>query len=448
MGDTFKREFSIGQVDTGTPYEPGKTLTPGNTIHFGLDQNQTPDIHVTGASGMPYNLPGAPTSVQTIARPSFLSAFLQNLGPALAGSLQAPKGSGVAGGLAGGFSNISAEQHRRLQEAFEQQQLDTTKQATDARAQLEKMQAEQMGSQVTLPNGMTVPFALAQKLFPTLLKAQSTEGIASANRDSRESIAAENRDSRETVAANNLTAKPPAKPNELQLIQKANAGDKEAASTLKTLQSRRMEIAQARGGGQYSNFFNPELGRNERLSNEDAKQQQQSGKVLIPAGPVSATQILQTQRAQTAIPAAVSEVRKHLSAWDNPQDKAIFARIISESPSGGVDHATWFGTVLNNKLTNELSPEGKAAVLSLRRLNESLGSLRVAAALPATTGSMATTAALAPGATSPDSKFAGQQLDQILQLVEQETGVPFLGLNKKGGSSPSNGKRRTIDLTQ
>jgi hypothetical protein len=61
---------------------------------------------------------------------------------------------------------------------------------------------------------------------------------------------------------------------------------------------------------------------------------------------------------------------------------------------------------------------------------------------------MATTAALAPGATSPDSKFAGQQLDQILKLVEQETGVPFLGLNKKGGSSPSNGKRRTIDLTQ
>jgi hypothetical protein len=48
MGDTFKREFSIGQVDTGTPYQ-GKPLQPGNTIHFGVDQNQTPDIHVRTA---------------------------------------------------------------------------------------------------------------------------------------------------------------------------------------------------------------------------------------------------------------------------------------------------------------------------------------------------------------------------------------------------------------
>jgi hypothetical protein len=74
------------------------------------------------------NLPGMPRAVQTVARPSFLSAFLQNLGPAITGSLQAPKGSGVAGGLAGGFAGITKEQHDKLQEQFEQQQLDTTKQ--------------------------------------------------------------------------------------------------------------------------------------------------------------------------------------------------------------------------------------------------------------------------------------------------------------------------------
>src|SRR5256885_3173894 len=96
---------------------------------------------------------------------------------------------------------------------------------------------------------------------------------------------------------------------------------------------------------------------------------------------------------------------------------------------------------------SKLSSEGQQAVIAVRRLNESLGSLRVAAALPATSGSMATTAALAPGATSPNSKFAGQQLDSIMKLVEQETGVPFLGMNKKkpSGAPPAGANIISLD---
>lgn len=442
MGDVFKREFSVGQVDTGTPYDPGKVLQPGNSIHFGVNNNPAPDIHPSGMS-----LPGVPTATQTVARPTFLSAFLQNLGPSLAGSLQAPKGSGIGGGIAGGFAGISKEQHDKLQERFIQQQLDTTKQSTDARTALEKAQTEQMGSMITLPNGSQVPFALAQKIFPTMLGIQSKEGIAEANRDARTDEGAANRASRESIAADALAGRTAnAKPNELQLIQKANSGDTDAASTLKTLQDRRMQIAKARGGGQFSNFFDPEQGRNIRMSNEDAQAQQTAGKTLIPAGPVGATQIIQTQRAQSAIPSAIAEVRKNLGAWDNKQDQAIFSKVISETSTAGVDHATWLGNVINKALKDNLSPEGRRGIIALGRLNESLGSLRAITGLPSTVGSMATTAALAPGPQTPNSKFAGEQLDTIQKLVEQETGVPFLGLNKSKSSTKSSGGGRVIDL--
>lgn len=48
---------------------------------------------------------------------------------------------------------------------------------------------EQMKSQVTLPNGLTVPFALAQKLYPTLTTEQGKNARNTENVNSRESIA-------------------------------------------------------------------------------------------------------------------------------------------------------------------------------------------------------------------------------------------------------------------
>lgn len=52
---------------------------------------------------------------------------------------------------------------------------------------------QQMGSQVTLPNGLTVPFALAQKLYPTLLTEQGKDNRQQKQLDSKESIALRNK---------------------------------------------------------------------------------------------------------------------------------------------------------------------------------------------------------------------------------------------------------------
>lgn len=60
---------------------------------------------------------------------------------------------------------------------------------------------EQMKSQVTLPNGLTVPFALAQRLYPQYMKDIAAGKRNSDNIDSREGIAADNINSKEGIAA-------------------------------------------------------------------------------------------------------------------------------------------------------------------------------------------------------------------------------------------------------
>src|SRR2546425_13343534 len=85
VGEQLRREFSMSPVDTG---------------------QMTPPVDIPGAS-MPGAPPGMPTQIpgQPIHRPSFLQAFLANLGPSLAGGLPAygPQGEQSFGtGLAGG----------------------------------------------------------------------------------------------------------------------------------------------------------------------------------------------------------------------------------------------------------------------------------------------------------------------------------------------------------
>lgn len=83
-----------------------------------------------------------------------------------------------------GWAAASNEADRKRREPIEQAQ---------AKANLEHVQAttEQLKSQVTLPNGLTVPFALAQKLYPTLLTEQGKDTRNTQNVNSRESMAAD-----------------------------------------------------------------------------------------------------------------------------------------------------------------------------------------------------------------------------------------------------------------
>lgn len=88
--------------------------------------------------------------------------------------------------FAQGFATAAAQP---AQKAKEELALATGK------AELEKTKAttEQLKSQVTLPNGLTVPFALAQKLYPTLTTEQGKNSRAQAALKSKEGIALRNK---------------------------------------------------------------------------------------------------------------------------------------------------------------------------------------------------------------------------------------------------------------
>ena len=97
-------------MDTGRPYNPGVTqLGPGQGTATTLVPGNPPVPDIAIAPGQ--FVPGAPPSQTTVTRPSFLSAFIQNLGPSIEGAMRAPRGSGFAGGIGGGFAGIE-EQNR------------------------------------------------------------------------------------------------------------------------------------------------------------------------------------------------------------------------------------------------------------------------------------------------------------------------------------------------
>lgn len=248
-----------------------------------------------------------------------------------------------------------------------------------------------------------------------------------------------------------MTTKAPAKDSEISLIQKANAGDKDALKALTNLRSARLELAKQRGMGRPMNFYDPVLKRDVVLSAEEGERRQQAGESLVMTGPVPANQVINTQRAQNSIPKAVGEVEKYITAWDNEKDRAIFAKIIKDSPMAG-EPETWFSNVINQALAGKLSPEGRQATIALRRLGEAMGTVRAASGLPSTAGSMMATWAMLPGAQTPDSKFAKDQLQSIMDLMQQETGLAFFGGAEnapaakpaKGATGAGGGKQKVI----
>src|SRR5438094_6676472 len=120
MGDSLRREFSMSPVDTGrmTPPVPipGMTPTQGGAPQspaLGTEQLGLPPGLLT--TGMPTQIPGQP-----VTRPSFLQAFLANLGPALgtAFATSGPNGEQNFGtGLAGGFAGVQNYQQKQFERA-------------------------------------------------------------------------------------------------------------------------------------------------------------------------------------------------------------------------------------------------------------------------------------------------------------------------------------------
>lgn len=345
------------------------------------------------------------------------------------------------------------------------QQMAIQRQSAEATQTLKEAQADQYTRVPVTVNGQTLmlPAVAAKQILAAQAAGESKENVAGTKAQSAKDVANINaqkgpaaqkvlNEAKEAFEKGDMegykaklkeagelsaaTQKPSAI-TEMSMRAAAQKGDKDSIAAVNKLQQDRLAISKARGpASRPMNFFDPEQGRLITMSAQQAQDLQSQGKNLVPAGQVPADKILQVQRAQRAVPAAITEVRKNLEAWDNPSDRAIFARIIKENPMGG-DPGSWLGNILDQAATGNLSPKGQNGVIALRRLNDALGSVRVISGLPSTVGSMMTTAALPPGVHTPDSKFAAKQLDSLAQLVEQETGVPLLGGSEgKGAGAP------------
>jgi len=378
---------------------------------------------------------------------NFMGQFLSNLSQGLAQA-----GHGPGANTRGAAAAMQAPYQRDLQQYQMQQEAQTHQsqiEAEQARTAQQQAQTEQLKTVVQTPYG-PMSQKLAEKVFPAAIRKEGMENVA----DTRAASAANDpikkglRDAaslldkgdmdgykaklKEVSELSSATKAPP-KDSEISLIQKANGGDKEALAAWNKLQSGRIAVRAASQAQKPMTYYDAEQGRNVTLGAGEAEAMQKAGKNLIPAGTVPANTLLQMQKAQSSIPTAIEDVSKNLSAWDNASDRAIFAKVMKDSPMGG-DPSTWFGNVLAQAANSGLSEDGMQALTKLRTLNESLGTLRAISGLPSTAGSMMATVALMPGATTPNSKMAKMQLDQIKTLVERETGVPFLGGSGEGKS--------------
>lgn len=224
-------------------------------------------------------------------------------------------------------------------------------------------------------------------------------------------------------------------PNQLALIQKANAGDADAAKTLKTYWDSQKELAKSRGEGfgmgramwTIAPYLDAETGQIVPMSNFDALNAIKQGKQLTPSGKLSANLVVSTQQLVSEATPALEGVRANLKAFDNSNDKLIFARVLAGAgtPQRGQE-ATWLGNVLNTALKGDLSPEGKAEAQQLARFSETMGRLRSTLGLPATEGAMNLTLSLLPGPTTPDSKYAKSQVDLLENMIKNAVEIPSL----------------------
>lgn len=240
-------------------------------------------------------------------------------------------------------------------------------------------------------------------------------------------------------------------PNLMSLIIAANQGDPEAAKALQAKQAMDMQLMNARGEAfgkgrlwMLQKAIDPETGEATFVTGHEIENAKLEGKKYIPSGPLSAKDVVSVQQLQSEAVPAIQNIRQHLGAFDDPTDRKIFARVMKNAgtPARGQE-ASWMGTVLNQALNEGLSEKGKNLAIAEARLAETMGRMRSTLGLPATDQSMAISLALLPGGATPNSAFAGKQVDQLEQMIKQAVNVPiYHGTSGKASSAPESTSRR------
>jgi hypothetical protein len=150
LGETIRREFSFDPVDTGRRQPQPPLATPP---------------FLPGGQGIPGMGNQNPQPPQPITRPSFLTAFLSNLGPALAGGTATANGMQF-GGLAGALTNIQEQQRYNTQLGMQQQQQQYQRQLqqqTQARESALAQSTLQSQAQVREQQSQAFPLDIQEK---------------------------------------------------------------------------------------------------------------------------------------------------------------------------------------------------------------------------------------------------------------------------------------------
>jgi hypothetical protein len=246
-----------------------------------------------------------------------------------------------------------------------------------------------------------------------------------------------------------VAAKMEGKPNEIQLIGRAQQGDQEAQKMLDTLQGNRMALVRARGDAigksrlwMLQKAMDPETGEASYYTGFDILRNKQEGKNLIPMGALSSKDLISVQQLTSEAIPALKGVEDNLSAFDNANDRAIFAKVLkgAGTPARGQE-AGWMGNVLNQALTSGLSDKGQKLAQADLRLAETMGRMRSTLGLPATDQSMALSLGLLPGASTPDSKYAKGLTQQLREMINQASGIPIYGGSGNAATKPAGSKQ-------
>jgi hypothetical protein len=255
-------------------------------------------------------------------------------------------------------------------------------------------------------------------------------------------------------------SKAPSAPTMTGLWWAKQHGDKDAAATLADIEAKDTRLLMARGEGfararaQY-NFqpFMNDQGEIVAMNGVDAKRLVDSGQTLTPVSRIAAKDANAFQQFSGEAARSIPDVRRWAKAYDNPEDRAIYAGIMAKAgpmPPGG--EVSWLRTILAQASTANLSPEGKQLNQAVAGLNETVGRLRSILGLPATESAMALTLGIVPGPSTPNSAYVlgydqnGQhmpgQLDRLEAMASIATGVPAMrGVFPKTPNAPPPGSK-------
>ena len=421
----------------------------------------------------PAQLPPRPPGTGVASQPppskaeffrNMLGNFFYSVGTGLAN-----RGSGPDADIRGAGAAMTALPNRDIM----QRQLQIQEENAQASKALKEAQADMYTRVPVTINGqsMMLPATAAKQILAAQATGASRENVAKTNAEAKVDTAkiattagqvtitdgvAKSLGLDPTMVGKNLN---PAQikaltpritpPNLLSLIDKANKGDKDAQAILDTKQKMDESLAKARGLGfgagraQYTfrMFYDPETQETYPLSSMDAAKALQQGKNLIMTGNLPQDKIIAVQQLQSEATPALKNFESAAKSFDNPNDRAIFARVMKGAgePARG-DESTWLGNVFNQAAKEGLSPDGmKIATQYGPRLAETMGRLRSTLGLQATDSAMALTLRLIPGGSTPNSETAMGQLKQIREMIDQATGIPAFHGKKSGPDAKQGG---------